>query len=279
MTHKCRICGWTGETEELFVREMLYDTRDEFAYFECEQCHCLQIAKVPENLGNYYMGGYYSYRMPKGHDTKVNGPREMLRVLDVGCGAGEFLCKLAMQGYIGLVGCDPFIRNDIVYDNGVHIYKCEIHNMTGQFDFIYLNDSFEHVTDPHEVMESIKRLLSPKGIVRIKIPVYPNVAFDMFREHWFQIDAPRHIFLHSKYSMEYLAEKHGLQIIKREFDSCGEQIFRSYLYSIDISFGKQTREVVYQHFTEDDLRDLRESSEIANKNEYGDHAMFYLTHL
>lgn len=276
--HTCRICGWTSEATSLIVKEMQNGTKDEFEYFECENCHCLQITEVPENLGDYYGNAYYSYKKPSINELNSNYPENSIPILDVGCGAGDFLCKLAQQGYTNLTGCDPFLENDIIYENGVHIYKKEIHDMTGQFDSIFLNDSFEHVTDPHEVMASIKRLLSPNGKARISIPVYPNIASEIFKENWVQIDAPRHIFLHSKESMDYLAKEHGLKIVKRVYDSGLPQIVRSYLYSVGISFWKQTNEVIYQHFTESELQNLEESCKVANQNECGDHAIFYLTH-
>lgn len=274
----CRICGWTGETPILNMREMWFGMSGEFDYFECGNCHCLQMKTIPEDLGQYYADNYYSYIEPKYNkvtdETKDNG----IRVLDVGCGAGKFLCDLASQGFACLVGCDPFIEKELVYENGVHIYKCEIHEMEGEYDWICLNDSFEHMTDPHEVLTSAKKLLSPKGILQIKLPVYPNVAFDMFGKDWFQIDAPRHIFLHSRQSMDYLAAEHGFKVVKREYDSGIEQIVRSYLYSLDIPLKAQSNDVIRQYFTDADLDDLEESCKIANENECGDHAIFYLVH-
>lgn len=276
--HTCRICGWTGEAHAFTAKEMFYGTREKFEYFECGKCHCLQIAKVPDNLGKYYENTYYSYKQPPVKAMNTTTQTDTTALLDVGCGSGDFLCKLAQMGYTNLTGCDPFIENDIVYENGVHIYKREIHEMTGQFDGIFLNDSFEHVTDPHEVMTSIKRLLSPNGVAQIKIPVYPNIAFEVFKENWIQLDAPRHIFLHSKESMDYLAKEHGLTIIKRQYDSKPGQIYHSFLYSLDIPLCQHTNQLIYQHFTENDLQDLEESCNLANQNECGDHAIFYLVH-
>ena len=276
--HTCRICGWRGEASILTIKEMQYDTSDTFEYFECGSCHCLQIAEIPENLGAYYGNSYYSYKKPAIESNNTKVPADTTRLLDVGCGSGEFLCKLAQMGCTNLTGCDPFIEDDIVYENGVHIYKKEVHEMTGQFDGIFLNDSFEHVTDPHEVLDSIKRLLAPTGVVQIKIPVHPNIAFELFKENWFQLDAPRHIFIHTKESMEYLAKEHGLSIMKIQYDSNSGQIIHSYLYSIGISFWRHTKQLISRHFTEDDLKGFRESCELANQNECGDHAIFYLTH-
>lgn len=274
---KCRICGWVGETSVITVREMMQNTRETFNYFECGNCHCLQIEEVPDNLGDYYGDTYYSFNPPTNNEGQAIKTDET-RVLDVGCGAGAFLHGLANQGFVNLIGCDPFIANDIEYDNGIKIYKKSIHQMSGEYDWIYLNDSFEHVTDPHEVMESIKRLLAPKGIARIKLPIYPNIAFDMFGADWYQLDAPRHIFLHTRESIEHLAKVYGFIIVKIEYDSGVSQIVRSYLYSQDIPFWEQTDEVVHQHFTNEDLLDIEESCRMANQNQYGDHAVFYFMH-
>ena len=276
--HTCRICGWKGEAHIINVKEMHYNMHEEFEYFECGKCHCLQISEIPEDLSVYYGSTYYSYKKPPIMGPSATQTAITTSILDVGCGAGEFLCKLAQLGYTNLTGCDPFIENDITYENGVSIYKKEIHDMSGQFDNIFLNDSFEHVTDPHDVMDSIKRLLAPNGIVQIKIPVYPNIAYDMFGTDWFQIDAPRHIVIHSRESIAILAAKHNLSIIKREYDSGADQIVRSHLYSLNIPLCEQTNDVVYQHFSRETIDDIIESCNEANQNEYGDHAVFYLTH-
>lgn len=278
MMKKCRICGWVGEASPIAAREMMHNTRDEFTYFECGNCHCLQIENVPENLGEYYGSSYYSYAPPVEENGSENQKTDFTKVLDVGCGSGAFLCGLAKLGFCDLTGCDPFIEKDIAYRNGVRVYKRTIHEMEGQYDWIYFNDSFEHVTDPHEVMASIKRLLSPKGVARIRLPVYPNIAYDMFGANWYQLDAPRHIFLHSMASLAYLAKECDLMIAKREYDSNLAQIVRSFLYSRDIPFFEQNEEVIKQYFSSEDIREIEKSCEIANQKEYGDHATFYFVH-
>ena len=63
--HKCRICSAEGEFRSYLVREMFYGTREEFEYFSCPGCNCLQIACIPENIGKYYSEGYYSFAVPQ----------------------------------------------------------------------------------------------------------------------------------------------------------------------------------------------------------------------
>ncbi len=271
----CRVCGWSGEAERYEAREMMIGKKDTFVYFRCPQCDCLQIVEIPDNLGDYYGKGYYSFREPNTEAKKVDKVQTE-RILDVGCGAGLFLCALAEGGYINLTGCDPFAEKDLFYENGVRIYKKTIHEMDGEFDVIYLNDSFEHVTDPHEVMESIYRLLAPNGVARIRLPVFPNIAFDMFGTNWYQLDAPRHIFLHSKKSMVSLAEQHRLRIVKKQWDSNNSQIIRSFLYTKDVLFWEQTPEIISKYFDQNAINQIDLMAQSVNEQEYGDHAVFFL---
>lgn len=50
---KCRICNGPL-CPKLVVREMMYGTRDAFDYHQYQDCGCLQISEVPEDLGKYY---------------------------------------------------------------------------------------------------------------------------------------------------------------------------------------------------------------------------------
>lgn len=44
-------------------------------------------------------------------------------ILDVGCGHGKLLNRMRRDGFQNLVGVDPFIKEDLIYPNGVRIFK------------------------------------------------------------------------------------------------------------------------------------------------------------
>lgn len=58
---KCAICKNEENNKTFILKEMMFGFRDEFKYFQCSACFCLQIENIPDNLNKYYPGNYYSY--------------------------------------------------------------------------------------------------------------------------------------------------------------------------------------------------------------------------
>jgi len=60
----CKICNNSRNNKTFHVKEMMFGLRDEFKYFECSNCECLQIEEIPQNIAKYYPGNYYSFHSP-----------------------------------------------------------------------------------------------------------------------------------------------------------------------------------------------------------------------
>lgn len=270
----CRICGEQNLNVTYMAKEMMFGTKEEFPYFVCIHCQCMQIASIPEHLEQYYADNYYSLRVREEAETFPVTILGGLKLLDVGCGAGKYLIKLAREGYGELYGCDPYIPHDIQYGDRISIKKCEIKEMNGCYNIIRFGDSFEHMPNPLEVLKSVRKLLHTNGKCMIEIPIFPNAAFDTFGVNWIQMDAPRHLFLHSRKSMEYLCRLSNLKIESVEYNSNGGQYWYSYLYEQGIPLVKQTLSIKESYFSQSDLDFFQECAVKANKKEYGDHAVF-----
>lgn len=51
---------------------MMFGSREEFEYFQCNTCGCLQIANSPKNLNEYYPSDYTAHTFPESIDKRKN---------------------------------------------------------------------------------------------------------------------------------------------------------------------------------------------------------------
>jgi SAM-dependent methyltransferase len=267
----CRICGDAERMGTHVVPEMMYGTREEFTYFQCASCKCLQIDKTPDDLARHYSGNYYSYvpvtRASSGIKRWVAQARnhfalhgkglvgELLhkrtpqiamrslrplalssdaRVLDVGCGAGYLIHDLAELGHSHVLGIDPFIEQEINYPNGASVRKLDIDGITGAWDVIMFHHSFEHLVDPVHTLRRVAQLLAPGGHCLLRVPTVSSYAWQHYGVNWVQLDAPRHLFLFAKESMEYLSSATGLELTQVVYDSEAFQFWGSEQYRLGI---------------------------------------------
>ena len=89
--------------------------------------------------------------------------------------------------------------------------------------------------DPTDVFYHLNRLLRKDGILIIRIPLVDGYAWRKYGMDWYQVDAPRHFFLHTQKSISLLAQSVNMEIVKVEFDSTGAQIINSEKYVRNIS--------------------------------------------
>lgn len=252
---------------------MFFGTRDSFEYLECNQCGCLQIVQIPNNMNKYYSSDkYYSFQKR----TKVSDYKKFFqkkrnqylllnndflgrliniflpypffqllgtlnldqnsRILDVGCGSNSFLYLLDDLKFNNLIGIDPYINNEN-HTKNLEILKKDIFELedSPKFDLIILNHSIEHMSEHLKVMNKIEAILSKTGTCIILMPVKTNYIWDLYKTNWVQIDAPRHFLIHTIKSFDFLLEKTNLYIKKVIFDSNEFQFWGSEQYKKDIA--------------------------------------------
>src|SRR5262249_6924860 len=137
-------------------------------------------------------------------------------------------------GFRRLTGVEPYIERDITYSRDVKILKRSIEDVEGAFDFIMFHHSFEHIGKPLSTSRGAYRLLAPGGRVMIRIPVSDSEAWRIYGTDWVQLDAPRHLFLHTRNSIQVLSHSAGLTLDEVVCDSNDFQFWGSEFYRRDI---------------------------------------------
>lgn len=328
----CRICGNLEGNTPYIARELHLGLGEEFEYFECALCGCLQIHEIPLDLSKYYPDNYYSYEpaaptvefsrqglggykqrlvlslltkyyfgnksalgnwlakrsaLSRDYPLWVRQQRLDLKlnarssILDVGCGKGRALLDLRAYGFTDLIGIDPFLEADVFYDNGVKVYKKSVDELDQQFDFIMLHHSFEHMPDQLPTLAKLRDLLKPNGYLLLRVPVVNSYQWRKYGLHWAGLDAPRHLYLHTRKSLECLAGQAGFRIAEVVFDSDGftDWASKQYLAGISLldprSYGISPSASI---FSPEDIEDFAAQAAELNAKGEADCAGFYLRH-
>lgn len=139
-------------------------------------------------------------------------------MLDVGCGNGSYLLGLKSLGWNAreqLYGIDfksPVLKElqeqeDINTMEGNFI---EMDLPENFFDVVTFRHVLEHFSDPSAALKKAYRILKPGGVVLIDVPNFKSIeALFLFKDKWFAIEAPRHLYHFSPETLKGLLNKAG----------------------------------------------------------------------
>ena len=304
----CRIC-YQPILKEHSLREMMFGLRDEFVYRECSACGSLQISEVPNDIERYYPPYYYSFKVKIPElKKKSSGLKSMIaklwvkkrerrsrkqilgylspmnvsrnhKILDVGCGRGELICRMFNMGFESVEGTDMYLPQEINYGHGVRVIKKQLQEIADEtYNLVMMHHVFEHMFDPEEELKQCFRILKNRSFLMIRIPV-KGFAWEKYQTNWVQLDAPRHFFIHTVESMRILTERSGFKLHDIIFDSSAFQFEGSELYRRDIPlYDTKTHEFHRSKsvLTKQERKFFKNEARRVNENQTGDQAIFYL---
>lgn len=219
MTENYR-CNYCSHTEPRVVAENIrdweYGVEGEYSFLRCTACQGVQLHPFPnlDDLRKAYDIDYHGYAegekrgllfsiLYAAREALFNRKMQPLvhpqsRVLDVGCGQGDFLRGIARLGVNDLVGID--FNPDIVEILARHRIQGyagtfdEYPATPGSFDLVAMNNYLEHTLAPVAELKRTLEVLKPGGYLVGEVPGFDSVERRLFGRYWGGNHVPRHTY-------------------------------------------------------------------------------------
>lgn len=138
--------------------------------------------------------------------------------LDLGCGSGWLMQKLAKVGW----QTEGLEWNEAAADrarnlSGLKVWAGDFQKVNlpkNHYDLIVLNHVFEHFAEPREVLRRVWELLTPGGKAVLFYPNPHALGSSWYKTFWFAWEVPRHLVLPTPRSLQRLAEQIGFRKTK-----------------------------------------------------------------
>jgi SAM-dependent methyltransferase len=247
--HDCPLCGGKNFGPLLKARDFHYGNPGEFAVVQCAKCSLAVLDPMLDEseVARFYPQNYYAFvdrfsaNRPsrlrnvmrsivgtREHETK--DPKFELpgKLLDVGCGSGWFLSKMRANGW-DVTGVEPSL--DAVKmgqtEEGLNIFPGALPDAnfpSNSFDYIRFNHSFEHMTDPNQILAEVHRILADDGKLMLGIPNRSGLNAKLFGPLWWHLAVPLHPFSYSTRTISQMLEKHSFKVERVIFNTEGASI-------------------------------------------------------
>jgi 2-polyprenyl-3-methyl-5-hydroxy-6-metoxy-1,4-benzoquinol methylase len=166
------------------------------------------------------MAGLFIYLLPTekaeiDYSVLYFSKKEIGKLLDIGCGNGSFISRMKNLGW-KVEGID-FDSKAVNYCNerGLDV-KCgdlAQQNLENDcYDVITINHVIEHVPDAGQLIEECYRILKPGGCLVIATPNTESwIHKTIYKENYFSLDPPRHLFLFNRKNLTTLFKRAGFK--------------------------------------------------------------------
>jgi 2-polyprenyl-3-methyl-5-hydroxy-6-metoxy-1,4-benzoquinol methylase len=139
------------------------------------------------------------------------------RILDVGCGEGEFLAEMQSSGW-SVKGIDPSAEAvATARARGVPATTGTLSDRALEprsFDAITFRLVLEHLRDPVAALTLCRRALRPQGVLWIATPSLDAEAHRVFGKDWIHLEPPRHAVLYTAPALIGLLSHIGFDVVE-----------------------------------------------------------------
>lgn len=267
----CRICGGTKGRFLINGYDRLLGIQGEFRVLVCEDCG-IKFTD-PESIGldlkEYYPEQYSPYKigdnesaikspslaarikasLGKSHLGPIINTNEFFvpnlpagsKVLDIGCASGNFLFGLREKGW-DLYGVEMSKFASIEANKrGLNVFCGTLEEAKfrdGFFNSVFAHHVLEHIPDPVSTLKEIRRILTKDGYFVLSIPNAECWEFKLFKNRWYGLDLPRHLYHFGPSSIKKVLDRGGFEVEHIYYQKNLNNIFGSAAYIIETYFKK-----------------------------------------
>ena len=229
----CPVCGKSNFSPFLKSQDFFL-TKEEHQIVFCNSCGLKFVNPRPDvkEIVKYYESPDYVshggkknainflYRQVRNFSVKkkyklVEGQASGKKIMDIGCGTGEFLFFCKQRGF-DVTGIEPGMKPRMFAQKEYNLNVYEetwLDSLTKpEFDVVTLWHVLEHVHSLHQRMKKIIEIIKPGGSIIIAVPNSESWDAIYYGKFWAAYDLPRHLYHFSRESMQILAQTHGLKI-------------------------------------------------------------------
>jgi len=253
----CDLCGGDEHKFLFEAKDRLHGFEGTFSYVMCKNCGLVfmnpQVS--PDDIVKFYPPDYEPHKAKvhtKQQDRSVikNRLKKMpfvsalckklsgqSRVLDVGCGNGNFLYEIKTATGCEVYGIDisKTTAETARQNYGIDVFTGTIMESPfpdNFFDAITAWAFLEHVNNPSEVLLRMSNLLKKDGLCIISIPNFNSFNARLFKNKWYHLDCPRHLYIYTKRTITGLLEKSNFKVDKIIYNSGSKSVLGSLQYCI-----------------------------------------------
>jgi SAM-dependent methyltransferase len=139
------------------------------------------------------------------------------RILEVGCGRGRFLARLARAGYRAR-GIEPSPQRAAeAHELGLEVDQVSLEEARVEpdsQDAVVAWHVLEHLPHPDAALHRIHSWLAPGGALLLGVPNRLSLQAAMGADHWYHLDLPRHAFHYSPPSLETILARNGFEVVR-----------------------------------------------------------------
>lgn len=235
LTSACPQCNSQGRLFQKIPYSIYEQQFDVYKCGSCSVCYTYPFPS-PDLLDKIYSGEYWL------REKKTDRPKQVTsivqkfnkarlaamvrpliralkpgdRILEVGCGAGQLAIYLQQRGFeVDVTDVSQEIMTEIAEPYKINAYCGDLEDISFDgvqlYNAVIFNNVLEHLEAPKTNLRIASQLLVRNGLIFIEVPNIDSLQFRLFRQKWFPLQLPQHLFHFSPESLQKIARNTGLK--------------------------------------------------------------------